>query len=280
MINRVVNTVQTQNLAQKQPKMEKILTYRKNERMGGMVPVWETRPVKDVKEAVEAKLSAAQTDPSLLQDSNLAGNSTAANAFTEKTAAARQDIPANPQPAEPFGFGDLLDIVNPLQHIPLVSSIYRNITGDTIQPASRVLGGIVFGGGIGGGVELANVIAEHETGADLTGNLVSAVTGSHHSAKAENTAFAVAENTRNPEKELNAALTHSQTSPQGELPGNVLSFVDLGNSERRVYEKFYDEDDRINGAQVRIHNEVEREAPGARQPITQVVFDHSWRENE
>src|SRR5215470_6180450 len=29
-----------------------------------------------------------------------------------------------------FGFGDLVDIVNPLQHIPVVATIYRNMTGD------------------------------------------------------------------------------------------------------------------------------------------------------
>ena len=46
---------------------------------------------------------------------------------------------------KPFGqdgmtFLDFLDIINPLQHIPLVSTIYRKITGDTIDPASRIAG--------------------------------------------------------------------------------------------------------------------------------------------
>ncbi|MEP4884867.1 MAG: hypothetical protein ABJ215_00715, partial [Alphaproteobacteria bacterium] len=38
-------------------------------------------------------------------------------------------------------FSTLLDIVNPLQHIPLVSSLYREITGDEISPSARIVGG-------------------------------------------------------------------------------------------------------------------------------------------
>ncbi|MGB6086494.1 MAG: hypothetical protein WBF74_07845, partial [Parvibaculum sp.] len=31
-----------------------------------------------------------------------------------------------------FGFSDFLDVINPLQHIPIVSSIYRELTGDEL----------------------------------------------------------------------------------------------------------------------------------------------------
>lgn len=48
-----------------------------------------------------------------------------------------------------FTFGDLLDIVNPLQHIPIVGTIYRKITGDTIAPAMEIAGGALFGGPLG-----------------------------------------------------------------------------------------------------------------------------------
>ena len=40
-------------------------------------------------------------------------------------------------------------MINPLQHIPVVSSIYRAITGDEISPAARLAGGALFGGPIG-----------------------------------------------------------------------------------------------------------------------------------
>jgi hypothetical protein len=48
-----------------------------------------------------------------------------------------------------FTFGDIIDIINPLQHIPIVNSIYRKISGDTIAPAMEIAGGALFGGPIG-----------------------------------------------------------------------------------------------------------------------------------
>ena len=34
-----------------------------------------------------------------------------------------------------FTFADFLDIINPLQHIPVLSTLYRHLTGDTIDAA-------------------------------------------------------------------------------------------------------------------------------------------------
>jgi len=48
-----------------------------------------------------------------------------------------------------FTFGDIIDIVNPLQHIPIVNAIYRKISGDTIAPAMQIAGGALFGGPLG-----------------------------------------------------------------------------------------------------------------------------------
>ncbi|MDJ0950059.1 MAG: hypothetical protein QNJ94_14165 [Alphaproteobacteria bacterium] len=66
-----------------------------------------------------------------------------------------------------FDFGDILDAINPLQHIPIVSTIYREITGDEIGPAPRIAGGALFGGLIGAAVSLFNVIIEDGTGKDI-----------------------------------------------------------------------------------------------------------------
>ena len=56
-----------------------------------------------------------------------------------------------------FGFRDLLDIVNPLQHIPLVSAIYRHLTGDVPGNVAELAGDALFGGPIGLGVGLFSV---------------------------------------------------------------------------------------------------------------------------
>lgn len=56
-------------------------------------------------------------------------------------------------------FGDLItDMVNPLQHIPVIGQLYRAVTGDEIAPASQVAGGAIFGGPIGGLISLASAI--------------------------------------------------------------------------------------------------------------------------
>ncbi|MBI3304400.1 MAG: hypothetical protein HYZ72_20235 [Deltaproteobacteria bacterium] len=66
-----------------------------------------------------------------------------------------------------FTFGDLLDVVNPLQHIPVVATLYRAFSGDTIAAAPRLLGGALFGGGIGLAVAAANTLLEQVTGKDV-----------------------------------------------------------------------------------------------------------------
>lgn len=56
-----------------------------------------------------------------------------------------------------LGFGDLLDIINPLHHIPLVGTIYRSISGDAINPVMKIAGGALFGGPIGAAMSIAGV---------------------------------------------------------------------------------------------------------------------------
>tara|TARA_B100001093_G_C26790075_1_gene998565 strand:- start:794 stop:1555 length:762 start_codon:yes stop_codon:yes gene_type:complete len=59
-------------------------------------------------------------------------------------------------------FLDLVDAVNPLQHIPLISSIYRNISGDSISEVPKFVGGALYGGPIGLVAALGNYIIEAE----------------------------------------------------------------------------------------------------------------------
>ncbi len=80
-----------------------------------------------------------------------------------------------------FGFDDLIDIINPLQHIPVVSTIYREITGDEIAPGPRMLGGGIVGGVVGFVASAANVIFEQETGKDVGGAVVAALVGEENS---------------------------------------------------------------------------------------------------
>lgn len=90
-----------------------------------------------------------------------------------------------PKPAKPFalwqngdfGFGDFLDIINPLQHIPIVATVYRNMTGDIIGAAPRVIGGALWGrlGGFISGV--INAVVDWFTGKDIGDHIYAALFG-------------------------------------------------------------------------------------------------------
>jgi hypothetical protein len=65
-------------------------------------------------------------------------------------------------------FSDFIDIINPLHHLPIVGTIYRDITGDQLDPASKVLGGSLFLGPIGSVSALVNILVNEATGKDVT----------------------------------------------------------------------------------------------------------------
>lgn len=74
-------------------------------------------------------------------------------------------------------FETLLDIVNPLQHIPGVSTIYRAVTGDEIAAPARLIGGALFGGPIGLASATGNMLLEEASGNDLVGHALALVGG-------------------------------------------------------------------------------------------------------
>jgi hypothetical protein len=74
---------------------------------------------------------------------------------------------ANSADDEPFSFWDFLDVINPLQHIPGVNAIYRELTGDTIKTPIKLIGATVLGGPIGFAAAMADSMIAQSTGKDL-----------------------------------------------------------------------------------------------------------------
>ena len=66
-----------------------------------------------------------------------------------------------------MSFGDFLSAINPLQHIPIVGTIYRAITGDTLSPAAKVIGGALLGGPVGLVLSAGDAIIAEATGSDV-----------------------------------------------------------------------------------------------------------------
>ncbi len=78
---------------------------------------------------------------------------------------------------EDFGFRDIIDIINPLQHIPIVATIYRNMTGEKIGAVPRVIGGALWGR-LGGFVSgLVNAFVDWFTGKDIGDHIYAALFG-------------------------------------------------------------------------------------------------------
>lgn len=68
------------------------------------------------------------------------------------------------KPEEKSFWQDVLDVVNPLQHLPVVGTVYRAITGDKMGDVEKVAGDTLYGGPLGLVSSLADVAFEKITG--------------------------------------------------------------------------------------------------------------------
>jgi hypothetical protein len=105
-----------------------------------------------------------------------------------------------------FRFHDILDAINPLQHLPVISAVYRWITGDTIGNIPRIVGDAIYGGIPGFVSGLFGVLVKEETGKDVGEHVIATLFGDSSS-----TSTVPAQNANQPEltTEQAAALTHA-----------------------------------------------------------------------
>lgn len=75
-----------------------------------------------------------------------------------------QIVSSDVQVGQKPGFKDLVDIINPLQHIPIVGHIYRKMTGDEISPVAQFIGGALFGGPFGAAAAITDIAVREQTG--------------------------------------------------------------------------------------------------------------------
>lgn len=199
-------------------------------RMAGSIPVWEGKAG-----------TRGQHTPSEFQ--------------TVLNYAGGESVYIEEQADDSFGFGDLVDIVNPLHHIPLVSQLYEGVTGDTIKPSGRIIGGALFGGFAGAAAGIANVIVEEETGKDVAGNVVAMITeGEMPSQRKE---------TLSPEENLNQAARLAFSDVDAEvLPPLAFSLqpvrAEKAYSTQEIPVSDLNEDDRMAGTTARDMNRKQR----------------------
>lgn len=85
---------------------------------------------------------------------------------------------------------NMLDIVNPLQHLPVVGTIYRSITGDKMGDFEKVAGDTLYGGPLGFVSSLADLGFEKITGKDFGDTMMAVVGLDHSDSTSSNTVLA------------------------------------------------------------------------------------------
>lgn len=101
-----------------------------------------------------------------------------------------QSAPAQPRgaiTADDFNFDALLDAINPLQHIPVVSTLYREITGDKMGAPADIVGGALYGGVFGLFSALGNEFLKAVTGEDIGETIMSFLKGDDDGASTPTT---------------------------------------------------------------------------------------------
>src|SRR5690606_24297855 len=73
-------------------------------------------------------------------------------------------------------FDDLLDIVNPLHHLPVVGTLYRALSDDTISAIPKIAGDTLYGGLWGALSAVADTIFTAVTGRDFGSTMLALVT--------------------------------------------------------------------------------------------------------
>ena len=131
-------------------------------------------------------------------------------------------------PAGEMSFSDLLDIINPLQHLPVISTIYRAITGDKPGLVSELVGGALYGGPAGllsAGINAAVADVTGKNDGEMLASIADSVFGSGDddaaaTAKTAPPQIALAPDLVEPAAMTEAAPAASSAAPAVEHPAH------------------------------------------------------------
>jgi hypothetical protein len=142
--------------------------------------------------------------------------------------------PAATKPAGEISFDatfeDLLDIVNPLQHLPVIGTLYRAVTGDKMDVVPKIAGDTLYGGLWGAIGSLADTAFEAITGKDF-GSTVLAMVTDGLGMGAENKPVALAQNI----PAAKAALPQAGSEDLAFSNALTAKGIDSGLSSRALY---------------------------------------------
>jgi hypothetical protein len=103
-----------------------------------------------------------------------------------------------------ISFHDILDVVNPLQHLPVIGTLYRSITGEQIKPFPKAAGDLLYGGPLGFVGSIADTLFEKLTGKDFGTTVLDTI----------KEAFAGSDDTKDVASNAPAATDNKAAAPQ------------------------------------------------------------------
>jgi hypothetical protein len=121
---------------------------------------------------------------------------------------------AKAAPEEEDFFDHLWDVVNPLQHLPVIGTIYRAATGDRLDPVEKIAGGTLYGGLWGAVGAVASLAFESLTGRSVEDTVMAWLDGDDKAA---------------PTRVAAANISPKLSPPSGDLPD--LANADLANAD-------------------------------------------------
>src|ERR1044071_2583297 len=125
-------------------------------------------------------------------------------------------------PHESF-FHHLWDVVNPLQHLPVIGTIYRAITGEHLDPVEKIAGDTLYGGLWGAVSSIADVAFEGLTGKSFEDTALALFKSDAkiRVASTKGTAPAINANVSLPSSDLPALPVTVAANTRPDVPGSL-----------------------------------------------------------
>jgi hypothetical protein len=150
------------------------------------------------------------------------------------------------KPHEGF-FHHLWDVVNPLQHIPVIGTIYRAVTGERLDAVEKIAGDTLYGGLWGAVSSIADVAFEGLTGKSFEDTALALFKGDGRTklASTKIVAPSITANSSLPSADLPALPASAAVAANTPVPGgfDVMAFtnalsakgVDSDTASRALY---------------------------------------------
>jgi hypothetical protein len=171
---------------------------------------------------------------SMVNHTNDGARVTIASASTDKSTDTGKPLLTAGADGKSF-FENMLDVVNPLEHLPIVSTIYHAITGNQSGDVEKIAGDTLYGGPIGLLSSVADVAFEKITGKDFGDTMLAMVGLGSDDAKNGDTKLAAnAAKTPDTDVAVTAALNRASLNKATLIPTPATKLAEAADTSSLV----------------------------------------------